>query len=63
MLLGEVPYVFVAKKEVKTWPIIDWTACQLGTIFIERTLRGIHEGQHHIKQSIQRNKAVLVFAE
>ena len=64
MLLKEqVPYVFVAKKEVKTWPIIGWTACQLGTIFIERTLRGIHEGQHHIKQSIQRNKAVLVFAE
>ena len=64
MLLGEqASYVFVAKKEVRTWPIIGWTAHQLGTIFIERTLRGIREGQRRIEQSIQHNKVVLVFAE
>ncbi|PPE03840.1 lysophospholipid acyltransferase family protein [Holospora curviuscula] len=64
MLLGEqVPYVFVAKKEVKAWPLIGWIARQLGTIFIQRTLRGIREGQKNIRQSIQENKPVLVFAE
>ncbi|ETZ07253.1 1-acyl-sn-glycerol-3-phosphate acyltransferase [Holospora obtusa F1] len=64
MLLGEhASYLFIAKKEVKQWPLIGWIAYKFETIFIQRTLRGIHDGQKHIKYAIQHNKAVLVFAE
>ncbi|ETZ04543.1 lysophospholipid acyltransferase family protein [Holospora undulata] len=64
VLLGEqAPYVFIAKEEVKNWPLVGWIAKKFGTIFIKRTLRGIHNGQTRIKKTIQQNKAVLVFAE
>ncbi len=33
------PVVFVAKKEVRSWPVIGWLAASAGTIFIDRTKR------------------------
>lgn len=64
ILLGEVvPYTFVAKQEVTQWPWIGWVAKKLGTIFIERNLRGIHKGQQKITNALTDRHAVLVFAE
>jgi 1-acyl-sn-glycerol-3-phosphate acyltransferase len=33
------PVLFVAKKEVRSWPLIGWLAAQGGTIFIDRARR------------------------
>jgi 1-acyl-sn-glycerol-3-phosphate acyltransferase len=33
------PCVFVAKREVKHWPIFGWLACAAGTVFVDRTRR------------------------
>lgn len=64
ILLGEqVPYTFVAKQEVTRWPWIGWVAKKLGTIFIHRSLRGIHKGQEKIAKALVHQHAVLVFAE
>jgi 1-acyl-sn-glycerol-3-phosphate acyltransferase len=64
ILLGEhVPYTFVAKQEVTQWPWIGWVATKLGTIFIHRSLRGIHKGQQKITEALTHQHAVLVFAE
>jgi 1-acyl-sn-glycerol-3-phosphate acyltransferase len=33
------PMLFVAKKEVRSWPVIGWVAACAGTIFIDRSRR------------------------
>jgi len=38
-LAARHPVVFVAKKEVRSWPVIGWIAASAGTIFIDRTKR------------------------
>jgi lyso-ornithine lipid O-acyltransferase len=64
ILLGEhVPYTFVAKQEVTQWPWIGWVARKLGTIFINRSLRGIHHGQAKIAKALCHQHAVCVFGE
>src|SRR5271154_5097081 len=30
------PAVFVAKSEVRRWPVIGWCAARAGTVFVER---------------------------
>ncbi len=38
-LAARDPIVFVAKCEVRTWPVIGWIAAAAGTLFIDRTKR------------------------
>lgn len=33
------PFVFVAKKEVRAWPIFGWIAAKAGTLFVDRERR------------------------
>ena len=33
------PVIFVAKKEVESWPVIGWVAAAAGTLFIDRSRR------------------------
>ncbi len=40
VLASRHPMFFVAKKEVRSWPVIGWLAAQGGTIFIDRSCRG-----------------------
>lgn len=40
VLASRVPVVFVAKREVASWPIWGWLARSAGTIFIDRRRRG-----------------------
>jgi len=39
VLAARHPMLFVAKKEVRSWPVIGWLAAQAGTIFIDRSRR------------------------
>lgn len=38
-LNGVRPMRFIAKQEIRTWPLVGWLAKQGGTLFIERTRR------------------------
>jgi len=41
LVLGTItPAVFVAKSEVRGWPVFGWLARRAGTLFIERAKRG-----------------------
>jgi len=59
VLSSLMPVVFVAKKDVKSWPLLGWFAAMAGTIFIDRERR-THVGQ--ITRSIEEimNNGVLV---
>lgn len=39
LLLARCPAHFVAKSEVRRWPVLGWLAAQSGTLFIERERR------------------------
>jgi 1-acyl-sn-glycerol-3-phosphate acyltransferase len=39
VLAAQAPCVFVAKREVRTWPVFGWFARRAGSCFIDRTRR------------------------
>jgi len=55
---------FVAKREIRQWPIIGWLVAGAGTIFIERGSRQAlrHVGEQ-MQQRLRRGEAVGLFPE
>jgi len=55
---------FVAKREIRQWPIIGWLVAGAGTIFIER---GSRQALHHVgeamQQRLRRSEVVGLFPE
>ena len=47
------PVRFVAKSEVRAWPVFGWMAVQLGTVFIRR------DSARHARQVVDQMAAVL----
>jgi len=60
---SEVCFVFVAKSEVRRWPLLG-TPARLGTIFVDRgrSLQ-VAEASRQIEQGLRDGLAVLVFPE
>jgi 1-acyl-sn-glycerol-3-phosphate acyltransferase len=59
-----VPCVFVAKKEVASWPVLGLFARMAGTIFVDRTRRMKVAGTNlRITQVLQAGTVVVLFAE
>lgn len=59
-----VPCVFVAKKEVATWPILGLFARMAGTIFVDRTQRlKVGEANLQIAEALRTGIVVILFAE
>jgi 1-acyl-sn-glycerol-3-phosphate acyltransferase len=59
-----LPMHFVAKSEIRSWPVIGWLASVTGTVFIERERR--HDtGRvlNTLEQALQRNECVCLFPE
>jgi 1-acyl-sn-glycerol-3-phosphate acyltransferase len=55
---------FVAKAEVKRWPLIGMLATGAGTLYIEReSRRDAMRVVHHMAESLQRGEIVAVFPE
>jgi len=55
---------FVAKHEIRRWPIIGWLAAAAGTIFIERGNRQtLHHVGEQMQQRLRRGEAVGLFPE
>ncbi|OZI40743.1 1-acyl-sn-glycerol-3-phosphate acyltransferase [Bordetella genomosp. 1] len=55
---------FVAKAEIRAWPVIGWLAAGAGTLFIERTQRhAVHAMGESIQACFARGEAVGLFPE
>ncbi|WP_454764703.1 lysophospholipid acyltransferase family protein [Cupriavidus campinensis] len=58
------PARFVAKSEIRAWPLIGWLCEKTGTIFIERgRKRDAHRVLHHITDVMRQGDLVCVFPE
>ncbi|WP_444633068.1 lysophospholipid acyltransferase family protein [Cupriavidus oxalaticus] len=58
------PFRFVAKSEIRSWPLIGWLCVQTGTLFIERgKKRDTHRALHHIADCLLQGNIVCVFPE
>lgn len=58
------PVRFVAKSEIRNWPLIGWLCDKTGTIFIERaSKRDAHRVLHHIAGVMREGDLVCVFPE
>ena len=64
VLASITPAVFVAKREVKKWPIFGWFASRGGTVFIDRERRS-HVGPvtQEIEEVLKRGVLVVLFPE
>jgi len=59
-----VPCVFVAKKEVASWPVLGLFARMAGTIFVDRTRRmKVADTNRQIAEMLQAGTVVGLFAE
>lgn len=59
-----VPTVFVAKKEVRSWPVAGRICSDMGTIFIDRTnRRDIPRAGEQIVERLDAGEGVTVFPE
>jgi 1-acyl-sn-glycerol-3-phosphate acyltransferase len=58
------PVVFVAKQDVKSWPVLGWFAAMAGTIFIDRERR-THVGRitRTIEETMNSGLLVVLFPE
>jgi 1-acyl-sn-glycerol-3-phosphate acyltransferase len=64
VLASLTPAVFVAKHEVKSWPVFGWFAQLAGTIFVQRTKRAqTGEVAREIETMLQRGIPVILFPE
>ena len=64
VLLSQCQGGFIAKDNIRNWPIIGWLAKQSGAIFINRNSRSvINSINQSIEQALIENKSVLFFPE
>ena len=55
---------FVAKVEMRTWPVIGWLSIKVGTLFIERVrLRDTARINQRISQALRGGDCIAVFPE
>lgn len=64
VLASCTPAVFVAKREVKYWPILGWFASLAGTIFVNREKRTqVGQFTDEIQTALNRGLLVVLFPE
>ncbi|MEM7193478.1 MAG: lysophospholipid acyltransferase family protein [Pseudomonadota bacterium] len=56
------PVVFLAKKEIASWPVLGWIIRGAGTLFIERG-KGASKALGEISETLKKGQTVLVFPE
>ncbi|MAL99290.1 MAG: 1-acyl-sn-glycerol-3-phosphate acyltransferase [Alteromonadaceae bacterium] len=57
------PVCFLAKREVRRWPLIGWVAQQIGTVFIERSAGRTAEVRAQIGSLLRQKQQVIIFPE
>ncbi len=64
VLSSITPGVFVAKREVKSWPVAGWLAQMAGTLFVNRERRmQVGEVNEEIQEGLDAGTLVTVFPE
>lgn len=63
VLGSQIPVNFLAKSEVRKWPVIGWLAQTAGTHFIQRRSGRSAEVAQQLAQHFQRGDNILVFPE
>ena len=64
VITATVPVIFVAKREVRRWPLIGWVARARGTVFVERERRRqTAEAASDIAQYLAEGQSIVLFAE
>ncbi len=64
ILASVMPALFVAKKEVRTWPLLGWLATLGGTLYIDRNaFRGAVKAMESIVTALQEHVNVVIFPE
>jgi 1-acyl-sn-glycerol-3-phosphate acyltransferase len=65
LLLGTItPSVFVAKREVRQWPLFGWFAHLAGTVFVDRERRSdALRSSNEIRGALERGSLVVIFPE
>jgi len=62
-LLGTFPVTFLAKQEVKHWPLLGSLVHGVGTLFIQRGNHGFGLAGQQMTEKLQQGKHVLFFPE
>ena len=65
LVLGSLtPAVFVAKQDIRSWPVFGWLASMAGTVFIDRDRRS-HVGavNRQIENALSNGVLVVIFPE
>lgn len=58
------PPLFVAKKEIRGWPVVGWMVARGGTLFIDRTnRRDASRVNHHMAEALAGGECLCVFPE
>ncbi|KAA0889232.1 1-acyl-sn-glycerol-3-phosphate acyltransferase [Pusillimonas sp. ANT_WB101] len=58
------PTSFVAKSEIRRWPLLGWLAAGTGTVFIQRGMRSaLSKASNQIKERLERGHVVGLFPE
>jgi 1-acyl-sn-glycerol-3-phosphate acyltransferase len=58
------PSTFVAKSEIRRWPVVGWLVAGAGTVFVERGKRhAVRDVNHAIARRIDQGEQVAFFPE
>ena len=64
MVLGaSLPGNFIAKAEVKKWPLFGWIAALNGTVFVSRKKEGTLNQLSDVERAIAKGKNLILFPE
>ncbi len=64
MVLGAaLPGNFIAKSEVKKWPLFGWIASLTGTVFVSRKKSGTMNQLGDVEKAINNGKNLILFPE
>jgi len=65
LVLGSVcPSIFVAKSDVRSWPVFGWLASRAGTIFVSRdTPAKVAVQLREMEQPLREGRPVILFPE
>ena len=64
VLMSLKPSIFLAKVEVRTWPLIGWAASNAYTVFVDRDSKQSRvDARTSLRQRIESGLSILVFSE
>jgi 1-acyl-sn-glycerol-3-phosphate acyltransferase len=64
VLASLAPAVFVAKRNIRSWPVIGWLTSLAGTLFVDRGRRTeVGQTNEEIRQTLEAGVLVILFPE